>query len=109
MTQNTKHLKHYDKIQCMSGGQELGQKNFGKLLSQITGETFCESDLTTIILIPCVILGALVLIRQRSTSYTKIFQCQKIMASKIWHWNFGIENLATSYKLLRLCETKILF
>ena len=62
MTQNTKHMRHYDKIQCMSGGQELGQKNFGKLLSQITGETFCESDLTTIILIPCVILGALILI-----------------------------------------------
>ena len=100
MTQNTKHLKHYDKIQCMSGGQELGQKNFGKLLSQITGETFCESDLTTIILIPCVILGALVLIRQRSISYAKIFKCHKIMALKI-----GIENLAISYKLLRLCET----
>lgn len=62
MTKNTKHLRHYDKIQCMSGGQELGQKNFGKLLSQITGESFCESDLTTIILIPCVILGALILI-----------------------------------------------
>ena len=60
MTKNTKHLRHYDKIQCMSGGQELGQKNFGKLLSQITGETFCESDLTTIILIPCVILGRVV-------------------------------------------------
>ena len=104
MTQNTKHLKHYDKIQCMSGGQELGQKNFGKLLSQITGETFCESDLTTIILIPCVILGALVLIRQRSTTYAKIFKCLKIMALKI-----GIENLATSFQLLRLCQTKILF
>ena len=62
MTKIKKHLRHYDKIHCMSGGQELGQKNFGKLLSQITGETFCESDLITIILILCVILGALILI-----------------------------------------------